>query len=122
MPRAPRKCPHPLCENRIPGGGNARYCPTHTQHGWTGRSHAHGTQHAKWARQVKARDRTCQLRYQGCTGAANEADHIINVKAGGARYDLTNGQAACTPCHKLKTKREAATARAILRRTSTQPQ
>lgn len=121
MPRAPRRCPYPACESRIPGGGSVRYCPAHTQYGWTGRSHASGAEHARWAKAVKQRDRTCQLRYQGCTGAADEADHIVNVKAGGARYDLSNGQAACTPCHKTKTQQEARKARAarsILRATT----
>ena len=111
MPRAPRKCPTPGCENRIPGGGRNRYCETHTTHHWGGGGSQRGWQHEKWAKAIKARDRTCQLRYPGCTGNADEADHIHNIKSGGQRYSLTNGQGACTHCHGIKTRREAQAAR-----------
>lgn len=121
MPRAPRKCPYPQCENRIPGGTRTRYCDTHTQHHWGKGGTQRGWQHDKWAKQVKTRDRTCQLHYKGCTGGADEADHIRNIKAGGARYDPTNGQAACRHCHGIKTRREAAAARAARTRSLLKP-
>ena len=110
MPRAPRACPVPGCQNRIT---HRRYCETHTTYGWTGRSHATGAAHDRWRKAVLTRDKhQCQLRYSTCTGKATEADHIINVKAGGNRTDVTNGQATCTNCHKRKTQAEATAARA----------
>jgi len=118
LPRAPRKCPHTGCENRIPGSSRTRYCKNHTQHHWGNGGTQRGWQHEKWAKQVKARDGACQLRYPGCTGAADEADHILNIKSGGARYDPANGQAACTHCHQIKTRHEAAEARKAAQRES----
>lgn len=52
----------------------------------------------------------CQLGYAGCIGAATDADHIIPVFEGGTD-DPTNGQAACKPCHSIKTQAEATRAR-----------
>ena len=65
------------------------------------------------ARAILARDRECQLRYDGCTGQAQEADHIVNhaeaTRLGWPLQDIDdmgNGQAACRPCHALKTRSE----------------
>ena len=38
--------------------------------------------------------------------AAREVDHIIPIKAGGARLDPRNVRSLCTPCHKRITPRE----------------
>lgn len=52
---------------------------------------------------------------QVCTGAIDEYDHIINVKALGIdrahANDPSNIQGLCIPCHKDKTQGEAAEAR-----------
>ena len=114
MPRAPRKCSWSGCENRIT---HTRYCTDHTVHGWTGRSHATGAQHQAWRTAVLKRDKgMCQLKLTGCTHRATQADHIINVKAGGGQYDVDNGQGACEPCHKQKTQQESIDARRKIRR------
>lgn len=105
MPRAPRQCSKPGCTNRIT---RQRYCDDHPQHGWTERSHATGAQHQAWRTEVLKRDKgICQLKYEGCTHRATQADHTINVKSDGDRYDVNNGQAVCTPCHDKKTRRES---------------
>lgn len=54
---------------------------------------------------------TCQLRYNGCEGTANIADHKIAVAFGGTTT-LDNGQAVCSHCHTIKTQAEARQARA----------
>lgn len=109
MPRAPRQCPTPGCTNLIT---NTRYCTEHTTHHWEGRSHSTGPGYAQWRRTVMTRAKgLCQIRGPHCTRRATDADHILNVKAGGARYDPDNGQAACPPCHKAKTQEEARRAR-----------
>lgn len=114
MPRAPRKCSIIGCENRIT---NTRYCADHTVHGWTGRSHAQGAQHRAWRTAVLKRDKgICQLKLNGCTVRATEADHITNVKSGGEKYNVDNGRAACTHCHKQKTQQESIEARRKIRR------
>ena len=60
---------------------------------------------------ILSRDRyQCQLAYPGCAGTATDADHVIPVFEGG-NDEMTNGQAACPACHKLKTQAEAARAR-----------
>ena len=41
----------------------------------------------------------CQIRGERCTWVATEADHIVEVTAGGALYDLANLRAACKPCN-----------------------
>jgi 5-methylcytosine-specific restriction endonuclease McrA len=41
-----------------------------------------------------------------------QSDHIRNVAADGAPYDLANGQTLCIPCHKTKTDAEAQAGRA----------
>jgi 5-methylcytosine-specific restriction protein A len=62
------------------------------------------------------RDRhQCQLRYDGCTGTATEADHITSITAlGQSRADATNPnalQGACHHCHTIKTNQQATQAR-----------
>lgn len=106
MPRAPRQCPHPGCDNRIT---TTRYCPEHTVHHWTnGRTHAADADHKTWRAAVLRRDHgLCQTRGPGCTRRATIADHITPVAEGGARYDVNNGSAICGPCHKAKTQTEA---------------
>lgn len=54
---------------------------------------------------------TCQLRYEGCTGRATIADHIVPHAEGGSD-DPTNGQAVCPSCHDIKTRAEQARGRA----------
>lgn len=44
----------------------------------------------------------CELRYDGCTGTAEEVDHIIPRAAGGPMFDLTNLRAVCRNCHKQR--------------------
>ncbi|MGS2809409.1 HNH endonuclease [Nocardia sp. MW-W600-9] len=70
---------------------------------------------------VLARDAfQCQLRWQGCTATAVEVDHRRNFARGGTD-DLDNLQSVCAACHKRKTGREAAAARAELRRAARHP-
>lgn len=58
---------------------------------------------ARWRRDVMRRDDLCT-----CGAPATEADHIIPVADGGARYDVANGQGLCSPCHARKTRDENA--------------
>lgn len=57
----------------------------------------------------------CQLNYDVCIGYATQVDHIHNVAASSTpRSDANdpNGlQAVCSPCHQVKTSREAAAGR-----------
>ncbi|TXG88253.1 HNH endonuclease [Rhodococcus rhodnii] len=75
------------------------------------------TEHRRWARQVKARDRW-RCRRCGFQGSATakpadvEADHVIPIAEGGAEFDLANGQTLCRRCHRAKTEAEAARGRA----------
>ena len=106
MPRAPKHCGHPTCDNLT----HARtYCPQHTRTGWQtrGAGRTSGRAHAQWRHAVLTRDNhTCRLRYPGCTGHATHADHIRPDAEGGARLDPTNGQAACEHCHNIKSRTE----------------
>lgn len=83
---------------------------------WTrgGRTRTATPAHRAWRRTVLTRDHhTCRhCGHHDPTGRTLQADHIVNVKRGGAEYDPNNGQALCTRCHKSKTQAEAAAARA----------
>jgi 5-methylcytosine-specific restriction endonuclease McrA len=43
--------------------------------------------------------RICQIQGPRCTGTANEADHIIGWRVGGAWFDEANLRASCKPCN-----------------------
>lgn len=38
--------------------------------------------------------------------AARVVDHVLPIKRGGARFDVSNLQALCVPCHNRKSARE----------------
>jgi 5-methylcytosine-specific restriction protein A len=42
---------------------------------------------------------------------ANVVDHIVPVKQGGERFDRSNLQSLCVPCHNAKTASETASLR-----------
>jgi 5-methylcytosine-specific restriction protein A len=63
----------------------------------------YGARHRQWAAMVLRRSPLCAI----CTTApAHHADHIVPIKAGGARFELSNGQGLCTACHSRKSLRE----------------
>lgn len=80
-------------------------------HGWVSGapSRTATTEHRRWRDAVLARpeQHTCQLRYDGCTIRATEADHVIEVSDGGPQFAVHNGQGACTSCHRVKTAKHA---------------
>jgi len=49
---------------------------------------------------------TCRAR--GMTIAAVVVDHMVPIKDGGARFDWSNLQSLCVPCHNRKTATETA--------------
>lgn len=49
----------------------------------------------------------CEIRGERCLGSATIGDHVVPWAQGGSN-DISNGQAACTPCHDEKTQAEAA--------------
>jgi len=42
-----------------------------------------------------------------------QADHVLAISQGGARYDVANGQVLCIACHARKTLRERRDAGAV---------
>lgn len=44
----------------------------------------------------------CQLRLPGCEVRADQADHIVRVRDGGAWFDIANLRAACGPCNRQR--------------------
>lgn len=64
--------------------------------------HYQTPEHAAWRRAVIARAaKRCQL--CGRSGCRLFADHIIEIRDGGAPTDPGNGQALCGACHTRKT-------------------
>ena len=54
---------------------------------------------------VVGRDPVCKI----CNDAAStDADHIVPIRAGGAKWSMDNLQGACHSCHSKKTRREEA--------------
>ena len=106
MPRAPRVCSQPGCPRPAEQQGR---CREHKPEAWQNRTPMDRAAHRRWARAVLARDgHTCRR----CGAPATEADHIINrASAPHLAYDLANGQALCTACHRAKTQAEAAAGR-----------
>jgi len=45
----------------------------------------------------------CELRLDGCTGAATQVDHTLGIAADPTHQHL---QATCTPCHRRKTAQQ----------------
>lgn len=71
----------------------------------TRQQQGYGAQHQRWRAEVLRQHPTCQH----CRVVpSNEADHIIPIREGGARFDPANGQGLCKPCHSRKTARENA--------------
>lgn len=83
-----------------------------------------GWDEAAAARRILKRDGyRCQIRGPRCIGAATEVDHRIPLsKTGPAGDHDGNKQAACVPCHRAKTAREAAAGRAAKARRRREPE
>lgn len=66
-------------------------------------------EHEAWRKVVlrKARYR-CEGLGCGASGVKLYADHVVEIKDGGAPLDPANGQALCARCHARKTARERA--------------
>ena len=61
-------------------------------------------EHKAWRREVIARAHgRCQGPGCGRSGVRLFADHIREIRDGGERLDLANGQALCGSCHSRKT-------------------
>ena len=107
MPRKPARirCLPP----RVPAA-DLRRAPPPPQ---TADSHYRTPEHVAWAAAVIARAAgRCQGTYQGRPCARRNvrlfADHIRELRDGGAPLDLANGQALCGSCHTAKTNRARA--------------
>jgi 5-methylcytosine-specific restriction protein A len=109
MSRAPRICSQPGCPHQATANARCAQHQPKRAHGWATKSTAVGPGHAAWRRAVLARDQhTCRM----CGEPATEADHIINrAVAPDLTLDVDNGQALCTSCHKIKTRRESVAGR-----------
>lgn len=59
----------------------------------------------------------CQIRYDGCSGAATDVDHIRR----GDDHRLTNLRAACARCHARKSSLEGHAARAARKKLTRRP-
>ncbi len=58
-------------------------------------------EHKAWAKAVIKRAGGC-CQDCGATGKRLFADHIVELKDGGAKYDVDNGKALCGSCHVSK--------------------
>lgn len=109
MPRAPKQCGHHGCPERVVG---RPYCDQHTaeQQARTGWGRGSTRQSRRERAIVLTRDPACYLQYPGCTHHATEDDHVIPKHLGGTD-DLANRRGACSHCHAIKSRHEAAEAK-----------
>jgi 5-methylcytosine-specific restriction protein A len=123
MPRAPGICAEPGCGETTPPG--VRRCVEHspnksqthrwpTRYGGVPTASSQVVRSTEWKTvraKVLLRDsRRCQIRGPRCTVTATDVDHVKPVSEGGTD-DMSNLQAACRPCHNLKTAQHARASR-----------
>ncbi|WP_084211107.1 HNH endonuclease signature motif containing protein [Pseudonocardia acaciae] len=109
--RPPRVCPR--CRRPVSGR-----CPTcqPSPSGWAARpSKAWINGSTRRWRRLRAAKLADQPLCEQCGALAHEVDHITSLGEGGDRYDWTNLQSLCTPCHQAKTLAESARALAARR-------
>lgn len=81
-----------------------RITPIDTSGGF-GRTLYRTAAHQTWAKAVKRRDGyTCQSCGANGEGVSLIADHIREIRDGGAPLDMDNGQTLCAACHARKTR------------------
>ena len=97
MPTIPRKQPKVL--------------PAATKAKWNNRSEEENQafyNSAAWrktSRNYLQRNPLCvSCKAKGITKEARHADHIVEIKDGGAMLSFSNLQALCIPCHNTKTR------------------
>jgi 5-methylcytosine-specific restriction protein A len=67
-------------------------------------THYHTPEHRQWrAAVIRRADGHCQGPNCGRSGVRLFADHVIELRDGGAPFDVSNGQALCGACHTRKT-------------------
>jgi 5-methylcytosine-specific restriction endonuclease McrA len=96
--------------------GGRTYCAEHTLQLRDASSWGRGStrQSRRERATVLEQHPRCHLGYEGCTLVATEDDHVIPKWRGGSD-DLGNRRGACHHCHAIKSRREAAEARAAAR-------
>ena len=114
MPRkAPQVCNHPGC-NEVT---HARYCDKHTremsqrynryQRDRTAQTFYESSQWRNLRRMKLNDSPMCEeCRRGGTLVKATMVDHIIPIRQGGEKLDLTNLQSLCHSCHSRKTMKE----------------
>jgi hypothetical protein len=82
--------------------------PSTPTHNWGRRPPPNIPQRVK--DQVRRRDKTCRLQYDGCTQRIEELDHVIGLAEQGLTrtpvVDATMIQGACSHCHAIKSERQ----------------
>ena len=113
MPRAARVCSKIGCPEVVVGD---TYCPTHKPAAWAGvtqRSKTKTYAARKRRAWILRRDPVCvcggckACTPTGCSAPSAEDDHIIPLAEGGTDAPLSNHQALCAQCHKVKSLAES---------------
>jgi 5-methylcytosine-specific restriction protein A len=94
MPRAPKKCGRPGCEERVTGG--TTYCPDHTE-AWAGAGRGSTRAWRRTRAQVLEEEPTCR----DCGAPSTEAGHIV-PKAYGGGDERSNLKGQCTRCNRAQ--------------------
>jgi 5-methylcytosine-specific restriction enzyme A len=114
MQLAKRPCSSPGCSELVDSG----CCPAHASQATTQqydsarrddplRMATNSTRWLKLRAMVLRREPVCRICHEE---PSTDADHIVPIRAGGAKWSLDNLQGACHGCHSKKTRREEAVA------------
>jgi len=104
-PTAPaRPCTQSWCPNLQPCADHPRKPFGSIQGRPSPAARGYGARHRLWRAAVLERDPICK--HPGCKQRSTNADHIIPIRQGGARFDVANGQGLCGRHHSAKTGRE----------------
>lgn len=121
MPRsAPTPCRYPGCAQvlNVPGYCDAHRSLMHRDYGRARRefdAEVGFYRTARWrnTRVAVLRDNPlcCKCQSKGILKLATVVDHITPIKQGGERFERSNLQSLCVPCHNAKTASESAWSR-----------
>lgn len=121
MPKsAPTPCRYPGCAQVLntPGYCAQHQSKVHRDYGYARKSFDEEMgfyQSARWrnTRAVVLRDHPlcCSCQTKGVLQLAKVVDHIVPIKKGGERFERSNLQSLCVPCHNAKTASETASMR-----------
>ena len=100
---APSLCTYPGCREL----GAHSHRPGYDKARGSAAKRGYDRYHRRWRTVILARDPLCVVcKAKGLIVSSTDADHIIPLSRGGARFSIENGQGLCAFHHGMKTATE----------------